>query len=133
MSGMVANLGQLFDERRDAWQRPQLRLVSRGGGPFQKRFDHSLGLDWGELGLATGWTLARQGRDASGLPSIVPTINDLSGYSQAPCNLWYRELLAKHSSGPSAPPFQFHMITRLRHVLIMAEVTTIVTLLYEAQ
>lgn len=84
MSRVVTNSGPLLDQRGDTGQGPELRLVALSGGSFQERFNDGLGLSWGQLWLATGGSLARQGCRATRLPSLLPAINHLSGYAQAP-------------------------------------------------
>jgi len=133
MSGMVTHTCQLLDQCGNAWQRPQLGLVAMSGGAFQEGFHHLLALNWGELGLATGRPLTRKRGNASGLPSLTPTIDDLSGYPQAPGHHRGRQFLAEHSSGSPSPPFHLRMISHLRHAQIIADGTINVTLLCESQ
>lgn len=87
MAGVVANSGQFLNQRGDAWQRPELRLVALRGGSGHEGFNHGLSLSRGQLWLATGRTLARQGRRSTSLPSLLPAINHLPGYTQAPRHL----------------------------------------------
>ena len=106
MPGVIADAGQILDQRGHSRQCPQLSSVSLGERALDERMGDLLDLAGRKPGFWTCGSLAGQSSFATGLPSLMPALGHLPGYAQTSNHLRHGNILFKQSSR-SQPAF-FH-------------------------
>lgn len=106
MSRMIINPGQLFDQQRDARQRPESGLVTLRHGTCQQGFDGLLRLLGGQFGFGAGRPFARQSCPPAFLPSRLPAVSHLPSKDQTACHIRCGTILGKQFARLQAAFFQ---------------------------
>jgi len=130
---MILHTGQFLDQDCNARERPQVGLVTTVGRTRHQGFDHLLGLISGQLGLATGLSLAGKGRLAAFGPCLLPPVCHLPGYSEPSADFRSGKVLREEGSGQNPPFFHLNMVTRRWHDRTVSEGLKSVTLFSESQ
>jgi len=133
MTRMITHPSQIFDERRNAWQSPEGRLVAMSSRASQQGFGDLLGLRQGQLGFGSGRPLACQRLSPALIPCAFPAVSHLARNAKTPGNIRGRTFFGKQLARLFTALFHRGMVSCLGHDETIPRQPLCVTLLCESQ